>query len=55
MESAWNEYKNGRRGCGVNKDERQSNYTDKVLNGIEKSFRVCIVLCMKFEKTATKN
>lgn len=26
------------------------NYTDKVLNGIEKSFRVCIVLCMKFEK-----
>ncbi len=36
-------------------DESFPNYTDKVLNGIEKSFRVCIVLCMKFEKTATKN
>ncbi len=31
-------------------EELFPNYTDKVLNGIEKSFRVCIVLCMKFEK-----
>ena len=31
-------------------EESFPNYTDKLLNGIEKSFRVCIVLCMKFEK-----